>query len=148
MAPLSTTSPITLQIQRRFPAPREKVFRAWTDPKEISRWFAPSADYTVVVPVLDLRVGGIYCLEMHHKGGDVLRLTGSYREIEPPKKVVFTWRWETNPDAGETLVTIELRDMGPSTDIVLTHEQFPNEAQREQHNQGWEGCLNQLVTIL
>ena len=138
----------TLQIKRTFLAARDKVFRAWTDPTELARWFAPSADYSTVVPELDLRVGGAYRLEMHHKDGNVHRVSGTYREIKPPEKLAFTWRWEQEPNAQESLVTVEFHDRGDSTEIVLTHEQLPNSEQRDKHSQGWNGCLEQLSKFL
>ena len=116
----------TLKLRRTFQAPRERVFRAWTDPIELGRWFAPSEEYSAIVPVLELQVGGKYCVEMHHKGGNIHRVSGTYREIKPPEKIAFTWRWEHDPDVAESLVTIEFRDLGPSTEILLTHEHLPN----------------------
>jgi uncharacterized protein YndB with AHSA1/START domain len=137
-----------LQMKRTFQAPRERVFRAWTDPLELARWFGPSEDYHALVPELELRVGGKYCLEMHHKGGNVHRVSGTYCEIKPPEKIVFTWRWETDPIESGSIVTIEFRDLGVSTEILLKHEQLPSVDQRERHEQGWIGCLNQLQNYL
>jgi uncharacterized protein YndB with AHSA1/START domain len=139
---------MTLQIKRTFQAPRDKVFRAWTDPKELARWFAPSADYSTVVPELELRVGGRYRVEMHHKGGNVHRLAGAYREIKPPEKIVFTWRWEHESSEDESLVTIELRSVANSTEMTLTHERCPSEEERDKRTQGWMGCLDQLAKYL
>lgn len=68
---------ITLQVKRTFHAPRAKVFQAWTDRGELARWFAPSPEYSTVVPELELRVGGRYRIEMHHKGGDVHGVSGT-----------------------------------------------------------------------
>ena len=134
----------SLTVKRTFQAPRERVFRAWTNADELARWFAPSADYSTKVPELDLKVGGKYKVEMHHKGGNVNTVAGTYREIKPPEKIVFTWRWENDPTAHESLVTIELFDRGPSTELLLTHVQLPNAEQREKHGHGWNGCLNRL----
>jgi uncharacterized protein YndB with AHSA1/START domain len=92
MAKEQLSPEMTLKLNRVFQAPRERVFRAWTDAKELARWFAPSADYTTRVPELDLRVGGTYKVEMHHKGGNVHTVLGTYREIRPPERIVFTWR--------------------------------------------------------
>ena len=143
--PLSQT---TLQVKRTFGASRERVFRAWTNAEELRHWFFPSTDYTVVISMLDLRVGGKYQLEMHHKdSGNVHRLEGIYREVKPPQKLVFTWQWESGPEASETLVTVEFHDLGPSTEIVLTHEHLPNLEERDKHSHGWTGCLDQLTKI-
>jgi uncharacterized protein YndB with AHSA1/START domain len=138
----------SLTLRRTFLAPRERVFRAWTDPVELGRWFAPSDEYHAIVPEHELRVGGKYCLEMHHKGGNIHRVSGIYREINPPEKIAFTWLWEHEPKSDESLVTIEFRDLGPSTEILLTHTHLPSAEQTERHGHGWEGCLNMLGNYL
>jgi uncharacterized protein YndB with AHSA1/START domain len=138
----------TLKLRRTFQAPRERVFRAWTDPLEFGRWFAPSEEYSTIVPVLELHVGGKYTVEMHHQGGNIHRVSGTYREIKPPEKIAFTWLWEHDPGTDESLVTIEFRDLGPSTEILLTHEHLPSVEQRDKHEHGWEGCINQLANYL
>lgn len=134
-----------LKIRRTFQAPRERVFRAWTNAAELARWFAPSAEYSTRVPELDLKVGGKYKVEMHHKGGNVNKVGGTYREIVPPEKIVFTWSWEHDPTGSESLVTVEFLDLGSSTEVLLTHVQLPNTEQREKHAHGWNGCLAQLA---
>jgi uncharacterized protein YndB with AHSA1/START domain len=144
-----TQSPanITLQIKRTFRAPRDKVFRAWTDRAELARWFAPSAEYSTVVPELDFRVGGRYRVEMHHKDGSVHRVSGTYQEIRPPEKVVFTWRWDRDSGPEDSLVTIEFQDLGNSTEVTLTHERLPSLEERDKHAHGWNGCMDQLAGI-
>jgi uncharacterized protein YndB with AHSA1/START domain len=148
---MSTTQPslnTMLQIKRTYPAKRDRVFRAWTDRAELSRWFAPSADYTAVVPELELRVGGQYRLEMHHKGGNVHSVSGAYQEIKPPEKIVFTWRWDGDTSPEPSLVTIEFHDLGNSTEVAITHERLPNLEERDKHAQGWSGCLEQLAKFI
>lgn len=136
----------SLQIKRTFAAPRERVFRAWTDAKQFALWFHPSTDYTTVITRLDLRVGGAYSLEMHHKGGNVSRLQGTYKEVKPPEKLIFTWSWLRDTPSPDTLVTVEFRDLGASTEVCVTHQNFLNPEDRDKHNQGWTGCLAQLET--
>jgi uncharacterized protein YndB with AHSA1/START domain len=148
MGKAQSAAKTTLQVKRTLRVSRDRVFRAWTDPRELARWFAPSAEYSTVVPELELRVGGRYRVEMHHKGGNVHRLCGTYREIKPPEKVVFTWRWEHESSEDESLVTIELRGVGDSTELTLTHEHCPSEEERDKRTQGWAGCLDQLAKYL
>jgi uncharacterized protein YndB with AHSA1/START domain len=138
----------TLQVKRTFAAKRDRVFRAWTDAAELARWFAPSADYFAVVPELELRVGGRYRLEMHHKGGNVHTVSGSYQEIKPPEKVVFTWKWEGEASPEASLVTVEFYDLGNSTEVAITHERLPNIEERDKHAHGWNGCLEQLAKFI
>jgi uncharacterized protein YndB with AHSA1/START domain len=137
-----------LEIKRTFAAPRERVYRAWTDAREFALWFHPSADYTTVITRLDLRVGGKYSLEMHHKEGRVSRLSGIYEEVRPPEKLVFTWRWEKDETATESLVTVLFTDLGGSTEISLTHKHFLSADERDKHNQGWLGCFTVLESYL
>jgi uncharacterized protein YndB with AHSA1/START domain len=99
-----------------------------------------------VVPELDLRVGGKYRVEMHHKGGAIHRLGGTYREIHPPEKLVYTWGW--NPDKPESVVTMKFRDLGNNTEIHILHQNLPDQEQRDKHNHGWLGCLIQLDQYL
>ena len=76
----------TLKFRRTFQAPRERVFRAWTDPVELGRWFAPSDEYSMLVPVLVLQVGGKYCVEMHHKGAMSIACPERIERSSRPKK--------------------------------------------------------------
>jgi uncharacterized protein YndB with AHSA1/START domain len=148
---MATTQPqqeTTLQVRRVFAAPRERVFRAWTDREQFSKWFGPSPDHATVVTEFDVRPGGKYNVEITHKGGNVHKHGGVYREVKPPEKLVFTWNWQNGADTSDTLVTLEFQDLGTSTVLVLTHERFPNAEIREQHNQGWTGCLDQLAKFL
>jgi uncharacterized protein YndB with AHSA1/START domain len=138
----------SLQLRRTFAAPRERVFRAWTDAREFALWFHPTAEHTTVITRLDLKVGGNYSLEMHHKSGNVHKLSGTYQQIKPPEKLAFTWRWDTDYPGQETLVSLDFLDVGGATEIVLSHGQFPDAETRDKHNQGWLGCFDQLKTYL
>jgi len=148
MATAPTQGQTSLQIKRTFAAPRERVYRAWTDAKQFALWFHPTAEYSTVITRLDLRNGGNYSLEMHHKGGNVSRLAGTYKEVKPPEKLVFTWRWQREDRAPETLVTVEFHDLGESTEVCLTHTNFTNPEDRNKHNEGWTGCFGVLEEYL
>lgn len=148
MATPTTDQAITLRLTRVFAAPREKVFRAWTSAEALTQWWGPLGHGTASAEV-DLRAGGRYRLGMRKlPDGAIFYLSGAYREVKAPEKLVYTWRWEAEPEYGETLVTIEFRDRGTSTEVVLTHELFPTETMREQHGQGWSGCLDRLADLL
>jgi uncharacterized protein YndB with AHSA1/START domain len=139
-----------LQIRRTFAAPRERVFRAWTEPDELRKWWGAGEGFSAPIAEVDLRVGGKYRLGMKPPDSDDLYIcTGAYREVSPPEKLVYTWAWEgMSTDAEETLVTVEFHDLGGSTEIVVTHELFPDEKARDEHAQGWSGCLDMLVKAL
>ena len=137
----------TLRLRRAFPAPPERVFRAWTPPAEMKQWKAPGAMTTPVAEV-DLRPGGRYRIHMRAPDGAEHHLVGVYRVVDPPKKLVYTWRWENNPEAPETLVTVEFVDRGGTTELLLTHELFPDQAASKGHESGWIGCLDKLGNLL
>ncbi len=148
MATPTTDQAITLRLTRVFAAPREKVFRAWTSAEALKQWWGPP-DHGTASAEVDLRAGGRYRLGMRKlPDGAIFYLSGAYREVKAPEKLIYTWRWEAEPEYGETLVTVEFRDRGTSTEVVLTHELFPTEAMREQHGQGWSGCLDRLADLL
>lgn len=141
---LSKGAGLAIEIRRTLPHPRESVFAAWTDPRALTRWFAPTDDYRVVVPVLELKAGGRYTIEMHHSGGNVHSATGNYRVVDRPGKLEFTWRWDGEPIEAETLVTVEFLDRGASTEVILKHERFASEEARDAHDKGWVGCLGRF----
>jgi uncharacterized protein YndB with AHSA1/START domain len=136
----------SLVVSRTVQASRERVFSAWTEAAELARWFAPSADFTVV-PTVDLRVGGDYRIEMQRNDGTSFTVFGTYREIVAPEKLTYTWQWEADPTASQTLVEIEFRSLGESTEVTLTHQFLPSEIERDKHSHGWDGCLNRLASL-
>lgn len=146
MATPSSPSAVTLHLTRTYDHSPEAVFRAWTDPKALSRWFAPSPDAKVVVPECDVRPGGKYRIEMH-MGPDTHIVAGTYKEVAPHTKLVFTWAWANAP-AEETLVTVALKPHGKGTELTLTHERFATAEARDEHNKGWTGCLERLGAAL
>ena len=136
-----------LQVRRTFQATRERVFRAWTTPQEMKRWKAPG-DRTTPLAEVDLRVGGKYRVHMRSPDGSEVHVVGEYREVDPPKKLVYRWYWETGPEMGETLVTVEFLERGKATEVVLKHELFPTDDARNQHDEGWRLCFDKLAAIL
>jgi uncharacterized protein YndB with AHSA1/START domain len=81
---------------------------------------------------------------MQSPDGKVHIVVGTYREVVPVQKLVFSWKWETEPEHGETEVTLEFIPAEKGTELALTHRLFPTAKAREEHNKGWDGCLNRL----
>lgn len=147
----------TLRVTKTIAAPREQVFRAWTEPEMLKQWMGPDPSFTVPIADVDLRTGGTYRLGMQPPGeGEPHVVGGIYREVRPPEKLVFTWKWEQpggggpdpSSDSPEMLVTVEFRDLGGSTEVVLTHEFHPDQHSRDEHAKGWAGCLIQLAALM
>jgi uncharacterized protein YndB with AHSA1/START domain/predicted enzyme related to lactoylglutathione lyase len=141
-----TLSETTLLLRRRLPAPREAVFSAWTEPRQLRQWSCP-VGFQVVEAQVDLRPGGAYRIGMRSPEGNVFTTRGVYREVRPPERLSYTWQWE-DPAAVETLVTVEFHDYGQETELVLRHERFANAAGRDSHLSGWRGCLQNLDALL
>jgi uncharacterized protein YndB with AHSA1/START domain len=137
-----------VEVFRTIDAPREQVFRAWTDPEQLRRWWGPG-EFTCPEAEVDLRPGGAYRLVMQPTAGDPFVVGGIYREVEPPARLVYTWRWETGPaaDGSESLVTVEFHDRGPSTELVLTHTEFPASHGPAPYRMGWEGGLDKFAQL-
>lgn len=70
-----------------------------------------------------------------------------FREVEPNRRLVYTWAWESTPER-ESLVTVEFRPAAGGTEIVLTHERFADRDARDRHQRGWDGCLERLGRYL
>lgn len=141
---MTVSSTTRLELTRRLQASPEKVYTAWTRPEKMRLWFAPGHLTTPSVET-DLRPGGRYRIEMHDaKEGATHVVVGTYRELSPYDRLVFTWGWEGDPSP-ETLVTVELRPVGQETELVLVHERLASEESRDKHLQGWIGCLDKLV---
>ena len=141
---MSTDTSTSLRLTHVINASRERVFSAWTVPAQMKQWSAPEG-VAVQEAHVDLKVGGNYHIQMLGSEGVEYNARGTYKEVDPPNRLVYTWGWdEKEHDVGETLVTVEFNDLGDATEIVLTHELFPNAEARDDHDQGWVSCLNRL----
>ncbi len=142
------TAPSTeqsLRIERWLPAPPEAVFSAWTNADSLQAWMCPGTVHTTIEE-LDVRVGGCFRIVMQHCDGETVH-TGVYREIQPPERLVFTWV-STITHGQTTLVTVELRPRDHGTDLILTHEAFPDVESATLHDNGWQSIVAKLVTYL
>ncbi|MGH9597140.1 MAG: SRPBCC family protein [Edaphobacter sp.] len=145
MSQTAIASP-SLVVSRTYPASIDRVFKAWTDANQLGQWFAPSDDYTTKAAV-DLRIDHEYRFAITHKDGNVFTVFGTYRLIDSPNKLVYTWRWEGGPSA-DTLVTVDFTPEGDATKVTITHEQFVTTEDRDRHSDGWNRCLARLPRLL
>ncbi len=129
-------------VRRLVSAPRMEVYNLWTDAERMPEWILAGGTAT-----LDVRVGGKYHLDMHYQGKSYPH-DGEYLEVSPPERLVFTWISEgTNWRA--TIVTIELIERGAKTEVVLTHEGLPDDAESAtSHEQGWTEILEWLERLV
>jgi uncharacterized protein YndB with AHSA1/START domain len=138
-----TPGPI-VQVRRRVGASAEQIFELWTKPELMARWMSPFPGTVDCKASCDLRPGGAYSLVM--TSGDSRRdVSGTYVEVDPPRKLVFTWMGPLTNHVN-TLVTLELTPHSDDeTDLVLTHERLPTPAMWEGHTKGWGIILDHLA---
>jgi uncharacterized protein YndB with AHSA1/START domain len=135
-----------LTLKRRLNASPQKVFRAWTDPQQVMHWWGP-AGAEFLSAEIDARVGGQFRKTARTADGEEHEVSGTYLEVIPDQKLVFSWAWRGTPER-QSLVTIELKPDGDGTLLTLTHEQFYDEAARDAHRRGWTGTLEKLEHYL
>ena len=148
-------------ITRIFDAPRELVWRAWTDPQQMMRWWGPPT-FTTPVCSMDLRVGGKYLYCMQSPEGQQFWSTGIYREIAPPDLLVFTDSFadeQGNVVAAshygmgddfplEMVVTVTLEAIDGQTKMTLRHEGLPAGEMGDMTMEGWNGSFDKLADSL
>ena len=136
---------IYLTLHRMIDAPVEAVYGAWTEPAMLRRWMAPG-NAEVVRVVAEAAVGGAFLVEMRGADGRRWLTRGVYREVVPPRRLVHTWRWDGSEI--ETLVTVEFEPVSPGrTRLTLTHSRFAEDDARDEHVDGWNGCLAKLENL-
>lgn len=137
----------SLEVRQVVKAAPARVFAAWTRADLLAKWFAPADTFSVVVHAADARVGGRYRIEMVPPQGPSHIAVGEYRELEAPSRLAFTWRWENQPPR-DTLVTVEILPHTSGAEVVLRHSLFLSTDDRDQHRDGWTGCLARLEAAL
>jgi len=173
--PSTNTLERELVITRLFDAPRELVWKAWTDPKHLMRWWGPK-DFTSPFCKLDFRVGGKYLFCMRSSKllpspggsppiteGQEFWSTGVYREIVPMEKIVCTDSFADEKGnvvpashygmpgddwPMECTVTIEFEDLGDKTKMTLTHVGIPAGQMKEMTGAGWNESFDKLAESL
>jgi uncharacterized protein YndB with AHSA1/START domain len=128
-------------ITRVFDAPRSLVFKAWTEPEHMAKWFGPRG-FTATVLQNDVRPGGLYHFHMRGPNYDD-QWKGVYREVVVPERLVFTW-----PAGPESIVTVTFEDLAGKTKLTLRHGIFESVAARDNHQRGWNGTLDCLADYL
>ncbi len=128
-----------IEITQRIEAPPETVFAYLTDGRRFVRWMGVGAE-------LDPRPGGRYRIDVD---GEHI-VSGQYREVDPPHRLVMTWGWEAHPKVppGSTTVEITLTPDRGATVLKLRHLGLPDEGERRQHKAGWSQYMSQLAAAV
>lgn len=137
-------SELTLTVEKTINARQEDVFNAWLDPEMLRKFMMPGPDMTVPVAKSDAKKGGRFEIVMK-AGENEIPHAGTYLEIDPHNRIVFTW--ESPYSVDDSQVTLDFAERGSGTHVTLTHVRFADEQTRDNHIGGWTGILNTLDTV-
>jgi uncharacterized protein YndB with AHSA1/START domain len=132
----------TIHIERILPAPPERVFAAWTDADQLARWMSPVGHAEVQA---DVRPGGVFAVVMVGDGRRIEH-TGEYLEVDPPRRLRFTWRSEYT-GSEPSVVTVELHEVPEGTRLELTHAVLPDDS-LDSHADGWGSMLDRFIALI
>jgi uncharacterized protein YndB with AHSA1/START domain len=138
-----------LQLERLIAAPPERVFALWTEPEQLIKWWGPEG-FDVPEHDMDVRPGGRWRTTMRSPDGNRFTVSGVYRSIDKPRRVVFTWGWddEHGMRGHETEVTVTFEAAPGGTRMRLTQQTFESAESRGKHEHGWTSsfvCLAQVA---
>lgn len=127
-----------ITVRREIAASAQELFDAWLDPVSLAVWMRPGGTPRTAANV-DPRVGGTFEIVMHTASGPIPH-TGTYQEIDRPRRLVFTWNSRATQQT-DSLVTVDFRPARGATEIVLTHERLPSADAAAAHTKGWGEIL-------
>jgi uncharacterized protein YndB with AHSA1/START domain len=139
---LAATDDRVLVISRLIDAPRRLVFKAWTEPEHVARWWGPRG-FSTTYCKMDIRPGGAFRFCMRSPEGNDLWKQGVFREIVVPERIVFTFAWadaDGNP-GHEVLTTVTFAEHGAKTKLTLRQAVFETPEDCDSHRIGWTSCL-------
>lgn len=146
----ATATPLELTITRTFNAPRELVYKLFTEPEHLVRWMGPH-NFVAKSYTQDVRVGGKWRGMLHPtNGGRDLWQGGTFLAIDPPAHVSYTFAWDDdNGKPGqETVVTLQFEVQGNTTKLTFHQTGFTSEGERDGHRGGWSETFDKFEAYL
>ena len=135
-------SELNCHVSKVINAPIEQVFDAWLNPELLSQFMLPMPGMAQPKTEIDARTGGRFTILMD-VGDEVIPHSGTYLEIERPKRLVFSWESPFSTD-GSTVTLVFTAEKTNSTRLELTHEKFPDQESCDNHQAGWGNILDVL----
>jgi uncharacterized protein YndB with AHSA1/START domain len=134
-----------LLIVRTFDAPASLIFSLWSQPEHFRRWMGPKG-FECAVADIDFRVGGSYRAMIRSPEQGDNWFGGTYRAIEPNRRIVFTFAWDGGPSAGvETTISIVLEEKDGRTTQIFHQAPFLSAERRDSHRGGWTSAFEKLA---
>jgi uncharacterized protein YndB with AHSA1/START domain len=148
-SPAASSADRELVVTRLIDAPRRLVFRAWTEPGQVARWWGPQGFVTTHCD-MDIRPGGAFRCCMRSPEGTDYWKRGVYREIVEAERIVFTFAWEDadGTPGQELLTTVTFADEGARTRLTLHQAEFETVERCEDHRTGWTSCLERFAEYM
>jgi uncharacterized protein YndB with AHSA1/START domain len=142
-----TSDDRVLEIERLIDAAPDAVFDAWVDPAILITWWGPEGITTPQV-ALEVHEGGHWSTTMRTPAGDRV-VSGTYRTIDRPRLLVFTWAWTGDDGArgDETVVEVIFEPVAKGTRMRLTQKLFDTTEDRDNHRMGWNSSFNDLEKL-
>ncbi len=143
----------TVTVRRRYRTSLEAAYNAWVNPRSLAMWFGPKG-YRAEVLDHELRVGGRWRFRMSDDAGESFHHFGSFVEISPPNRLVFTWASEEqvegwrDAEGNPTLVTVDFTATGDGVEVRVTHERLQSDPARRALAVGWGGSLDAMADFL
>jgi uncharacterized protein YndB with AHSA1/START domain len=139
----------TLRMERTFQAPIQAVFDAFTSPEVLKRWWHAGRDWETSVAEVDLRVGGEIRVVMRDPHEDVeYGGGGRYTEIDPPRRLAFTWFWDSDDTRTRQLIEVDFAEADGVTTVVFTHRNLWDEESVRSHEDGWGKAFDNLERVV
>jgi uncharacterized protein YndB with AHSA1/START domain len=139
---------LVLRLERVLPAATPTVYQMNVEPDMFAQWFGPRG-FSAPSVNFDLRVGGEYRVTMQPPDADAFVLFGEFRDIDPPERLSYTFRYELpDPDDRDTVVVLSFGDLGDTTVLTVEQGTFATEARRALHEQGWTESIDRLEALL
>ena len=139
---------LSLELTRVVPAALERVVECFTDPARLAQWWGPRG---FSIPTADFapRAGASYRIEMQPPEGDAFELTGTFREVDLPARLAFSFAWvPADPDDVETVAELSFAALGDATELKLVQGPFKTAERRALHRDGWTESLDRLVELV
>lgn len=144
---MTTTSSRSIQISWNFPHPPAKVWRAWTEPSIAKLWFGSDPNGKVLDAKLDAQVNGSFSVTFANSDGTEFTAQGIYKEIDEPKRLVFTWGWANQPEVDE-LITLEFSPDGDGTLMSFEQSNIAPSTTLHNYEEGWRSTFQKLEKAL
>ena len=139
---------LSLELTRLVPATPERVVERFTDPAQLVKWWGPRG---FSIPTVDFapRVGATYWIAMQPPEGDAFQLTGTFREVDVPARLAFSFQWvPADPDDIETVAELSFAALGDATEVKLVQGPFKTAERCALHRDGWTESFDKLVDLV